>query len=58
MKIERIYLLESLSKDESVWVRMRVASNPCTPKNVLETLSNDEDSWVRRAAKNNPNYTR
>jgi hypothetical protein len=44
-------MLEKLSNDENVQVRMAVAGNPSTPKHILETLLTDTDESVREFAK-------
>jgi hypothetical protein len=47
--------LAKLSKDESVWVRCRVARHPNTPPATLTKLSKDKSVSVRRRVARHPN---
>ena len=47
--------LEALSKDESFFVRARVARNLNAPVPLLEELSKDEEGYVRWNVADNPN---
>jgi 3-methyladenine DNA glycosylase AlkC len=54
--VTREVLIE-LSKDESFYVRQKVASNPNTPIESLIELSKDKEYSVLKAIANNPNIT-
>lgn len=51
----RLEVLETLSKDGSIYVRHNVAANPSTSLEVLEALSKDPRALVRGAVAVNPN---
>jgi len=48
-------ILRELAKDESYWVRKRVAENPNTPPDVLRELVEDEEIFVSFEVARNPN---
>jgi len=50
MTKEELKELDRLSRDESEWVRLRVAKNPSCPIEVLVSLVSDEHRDVREAA--------
>ena len=48
-------ILNTLSKDKSIYVRHTVAANPTANLQLLETLSEDQRAFVREAVAGNPN---
>lgn len=51
-------ILDQLSRDEEVLVRVYVAGNHSTPVETLAELSRDQEEWIRTVVAKNPKWKR